>query len=133
MLNRRRLLTVLCVVILGLTTAPSTGAFVGLANRMTYLTFNQPVALPGVALGSGTYVFELAEPMNASNVVRVLSRDRSRVYYMGFTEVVDRPAGMRSDQFISFLEAPSTAPHPIKVWWLPYESTGRQFTYRHQK
>jgi hypothetical protein len=133
MLNRRRLLTACGVVILGLATAPSTGAVGSPANKMMYLTFNRPVALPGVALGSGTYIFELADPNNAWDVVRVLSRDRSRVYYTGFTQLVNRPAGMRHDQAISFSEAPPTAAQPIKVWWPQDDSMGRQFTYRDQK
>ena len=48
--------------------------------RTTYLTFSQPVQLPGVALGAGTYLFELADPDAAPGVVRVLSRDRRIAY-----------------------------------------------------
>jgi hypothetical protein len=100
---------------------------------MMYLTFNHPVALPGVALGSGTYIFELADSDNAWDVVRVLSRDRSRVYYTGFTHLIDRPAGMRRNQAISFSEAPATAAQPIAAWWPQDESTGRRFIYSDKK
>ena len=37
-------------------------------NKTTYLTFNRPVGLPGVTLGSGTYVFELPEPMSSEGL-----------------------------------------------------------------
>jgi hypothetical protein len=32
------------------------------AERTTYVKFNRSVALPGVELTAGTYIFELAEP-----------------------------------------------------------------------
>jgi hypothetical protein len=98
-------------------------------ERTMYVTFNRPVALPGVALGSGTYIFELADPIAAWNVVRVSSRDRQRVYLTAFTRVVDRPRGMSPDQVISFSEASASAPQPVRAWWPEGESTGRQFIY----
>ena len=98
-------------------------------DRMTYVKFNRPVALPGVALGAGTYIFELPDPIDAWSVVRVTSQDRRRVYLTAFTRVVDRPKGMRADQVISFGEARASEPQPIKVWWPTGESTGREFIY----
>jgi len=131
MFNRKWLLTAFVVMLLGVTMAPSTGAAAMPSyNRTMHLTFNRPVALPGVALGSGTYIFELADPMNAWNVVHVLSNDRSRVYYTGFTRVVDRPEGLRSNQAISFFEAAPNKAQPIRVWWPQDDSTGREFIYR---
>lgn len=62
-------------------------------ERTPYLTFSQPVQLPGVALAAGTYVFELADPIAAHNVVRVFGRDRRTAYFMGFTNAVERPRG----------------------------------------
>ena len=99
-------------------------------DRMTYVKFSRPVALPGVALGAGTYIFELPDPTDAWSVVRVTSRDRRHVYLTAFTRIVDRPKGMKSDQIISFGEARSSEPQPIKVWWPTGESTGREFIYQ---
>ncbi len=56
-----------------------------------YLTFNKPVSLPGVSLGSGTYIFQLLD-QSGHNVVRVLSRDRRINHYTGLTYSVDRPS-----------------------------------------
>ena len=98
-------------------------------DRMMYVTFNRPVALPGVSLGSGTYIFELPDPIGAWDIVRVSSRDRRVVFLTAFTRVVDRPHGMSPDQVISFGEAAPNVPQPIKTWWPAGESTGRQFTY----
>ena len=98
-------------------------------DRMMYVKFTRPVALPGVALGAGTYVFELPDPIDAWNVVRITSQDRHTVYLTTFTRVVERPRGLRADQVVSFREAPPSAPQPIRVWWPAGESTGREFIY----
>ena len=100
-------------------------------GHMAYLTFNQPVALPGVSLAPGTYIFELASPLDDHSLVRVSSRDRRHVYLTAFTNAVERPRNLRDDQVIVFGEAPATAPRPIAIWY-PYGiSTGREFIYRH--
>ena len=98
-------------------------------DRMMYVTFSSAVTLPGVALGSGTYIFELADPLGAWNLVRVSSHDRRHVYLTAFTRVVDRPSGMKADQTISFGEAARNAMPPITAWWPMGENTGRQFIY----
>ena len=127
MLSRKSLVTALAAVALGLVTVASTGASVT-ANHTMYLTFNRPVSLPGVSLGTGTYIFELPEPMGAHSLVRVLSRDRKIVYFTAFTYAVDRPADLPRDQRISFKETAPDMPPPIATWW-PEVSAGRQFIY----
>jgi hypothetical protein len=97
--------------------------------KTTYLTFSQPVALPGVSLGSGTYIFEIANPETTADVVRVLSRDRSISYFMGFTRAVNRPNGMARTQSVSLGESAAGVAPPITTWWPRYESTGREFVY----
>ena len=99
------------------------------AGHTMYLTVNTPVALPGVGLAPGTYIFELASPDGDPSIVRVLSRDRERVFYMGFTTLVARPAGWREDRPISLGEARPGAPVPIRTWYPAHESMGRRFVY----
>ena len=128
MFARTKFAAGLAVVMLGALLGVSTRADSN-PNKTTYLTFSAPVALPGVTLGSGTYIFELPEPGDAWTIVRVLSRDRSIVYYTGFTHPVSRPAGVSQEQMITFAEAQPNVPRPIAVWWPENESTGRQFVY----
>ena len=123
---RKRLVTALAAAILGLATTVSIGAS-ATDNHTMYLTFNQPVALPGVSLGTGTYIFEMPE-FSGHNVVRVLSRDRKLNLFTGLTHQVDRPTGLKRDHVISFAEAPPNAPQPIAIWW-PDGLAGRQFIY----
>jgi len=126
-LHRRVALGAFALALTGLVVAaPSYGGED--SSQRIELTFSKPVALPGVSLGAGTYVFERAAPNGALEVVRVSSRDRRFVYYMGFTELVNRPVG--NTPAITFSEAPKDAPLPIKEWYPTFASTGHRFLYR---
>jgi hypothetical protein len=98
-------------------------------HRTMRIVFNAPVTLPDVALAPGTYVFELANPCGDPTIVRVLSADRSTVYFSGFTRAVPRPAGRRQ-QRVSFGEARAGRPVPIATWYPVGDSSGRRFIYR---
>jgi hypothetical protein len=97
-------------------------------SRTQYLTFSKPVALPGVTLKSGTYIFELADPDAAPDVVRVLSRDRKTVLLTAFTMSIDRPTSVPLSQYVSLREVAPDRAMPITVWWSDPRS-GRQFVY----
>ena len=126
MFSHKRRVAALAAVILGLATAVSIGASVSDSHTM-YLTFNRPVSLPGVSLGSGTYIFEMLDT-SGHNAVRVLSRDRKINHFTGLTYSVNRPPDLKRDHVISFAEASPNVPQPIAVWW-PEDSAGRQFIY----
>ena len=98
------------------------------ANGMTRITFSSPVALPGVTLGAGTYVFELADPDTGRSVVLVRNKER-RICYLGMTHRVERPAGLRTDQPVLLGESPRGVPPPIKSWYPDGDNAGRQFIY----
>ncbi len=126
-MHRRAALGIFALALTGLAVAAPSDGGMDPSQRIE-LTFSKPVSLPGVSLGAGTYVFERAAPNGAVEVVRVSSRDRRFVYYMGFTELVDRPAGKTAA--ITFGEAPKDAPLPIKEWYPTFASTGHRFLYR---
>src|SRR5262249_32161086 len=109
----------------------STEATSANVSRTTYITFSQPVALPGVELSAGTYVFELANPYSSSNIVRVSSSDRSKVYLQAFTHSVHRPEGLAADRLITIGEAPRGAAPPIQAWFPTGDSIGHEFIYSH--
>jgi hypothetical protein len=109
----------------------STGAWVGSPEQTTYLTFNQRVALPGVELAPGTYIFEVANPnpLTSAAVVRVSSRDRSKHFLMAYTRTIDRPAGLPADRLVSFGEAPRGEAPPIRAWFPEGANEGHEFIY----
>jgi hypothetical protein len=116
--------------VLGLLAVGVTTQAVTLAERTTFLTFNRPIALPGIALGTGTYIFELAEPLSNNAIVRVSSADRQRVYLTAFTYPIVRPADMPRGQVVTFGESVNGAPKPITAWFPENSDTGREFIYR---
>jgi hypothetical protein len=95
------------------------------ANR---LTFSRSVALPGVTLPAGSYTFELVDP--STGMVRVVSPDRRRAYFMGFTIAVRRPSTLSATQPIVLREAPAGAAPPIAAWYPIGTNLGREFLYR---
>src|SRR3982074_1203969 len=85
-------------VVLALIVAAASGHASDMYPR-TSLTFSKEVSLPGVTLAPGTYVFEVANPLSSSNVVRVRSKEDYRhVYFTGFTYRIDRPAGPNANR-----------------------------------
>src|SRR5678816_358546 len=85
------------------------GSMTGHASRSrTYLTFNQRVALPGVTLEKGTYVFERIG--TGEDVVRVTSRDGHHVYLAALTSEVERPAGLPWTTQVVFTESAAGTP-----------------------
>ena len=125
-ITRRGILAVLGLALVGLVAAAPGDAGVD-SHRTTELTFNRPFSLPGVTLGAGTYIFERASE-NAIEVVRVSSRDRRSVYYMGFTQLVEKPRGVASP--VTFGEAPAGSASPVRAWYPTGTNTGHRFLYR---
>ena len=106
----------------------SAGAMVN-AKKTTYFTFSKSVQLPGVALPAGTYIFEVVNPFTGSDVVSVLSRDRSKLYLLRITNRIDRPRTGALKPVVLLGEGPSGNPPPIKAWFPDGETSGRAFIY----
>ncbi len=105
------------------------------SNLMTltmtnHLTFWTPVSLPGVTLAAGTYVFEAGPGGTNPNIVRVLSPNRQKLFYLGFTvPIVRSPDGEPS--VLTFGEAANSAAAPILAWYPVGSNQGHEFLYRH--
>jgi hypothetical protein len=124
----RRIIVAFGVALFTVAATASLGAWG--SHRTTYVTFNRSVALPGVELTAGTYIFELAAPDQHQNLVRVLSRDRRTTYLTQFTYTVQRPQNLDPKRMITFHEAPRGSAIPVNAWFPEHEPTGRQFIYR---
>src|SRR5919112_1416514 len=57
-------------------------------DKTTYVTFSAPVALPGVTLPPGDYMFKLLNSQVNRNIVQIFNHDRSKL----FATVVAIPA-----------------------------------------
>ena len=124
---RKSVLVACGVVIVGLLAPGSGSARTTAWSHANHLTFSGPVALPGVSLARGTYTFEELE--GTSKIVRVVSRDGSRVYFMGFTREVARPAGTPADRLVTLTETPAGIPPQVDTWYPLGASSGHQFIY----
>jgi hypothetical protein len=118
-------LVVVCAVLFGVAAA---GAGT-LANHRNELTFSGPVALPGVSLAAGSYIFEILDPNASTDVVVVRNSDHTLVFYMGLTRRIDRPASLPRGRLVTFGEATRGAPSPISAWYPVGESRGYEFLY----
>jgi hypothetical protein len=97
---------------------------VGSANDF-YLTFSSPIALPGVSLGPGTYVFR----REASGVLRVLNAERRQTYLLAFTIPVQRGADLDKYE-IRFIEPlVEGAPYRVSAWFAPGSTLGQELLY----
>jgi hypothetical protein len=129
MFNRRIALTALVLALVTVFTAPSMQAGATLTN-VNRVTFNRPVALPGVILLPGSYAFEAGAMGMNPNIVRVTSSDYQKLYFVGFTNRVARPATMTSNEVVSLGEASIGEPTPIRAWYPIGSRSGHEFLYR---
>ena len=121
---RKSLLTMAGVAIIGVLATASAHAFM---NTRNFLTFNGPIALPGVTLPAGTYTFRnLSE--HDKNVVQVLNKAETKSYYIGITTPVSRPR-QDTELLVTIGEAPAGQVRPIKAWFPRGETVGHGFIY----
>lgn len=100
----------------------------GPSDYRTFFTFNQPVALPGVTLPPGTYLFRLVDVNGSRRLVQVLSEDARRAY----TTLLAIPSQRYeppAEPEVRFLETAANMPAAIKTWWYPGNPIGWEFIY----
>jgi hypothetical protein len=106
-------------------TAPSAAQPV---DKRTLFTFRAPVAMPGVTLAPGTYLFRLADPTSSSNVIQVLDSEGKKPFGMFFAARAERIEAASAPE-LRFMETPAGTPAAIKTWWYPGERAGYEFVY----
>ena len=102
----------------------------GRVDQLTYLTFNRPVALPGVTLAAGTYAFEVRTPYTSGNIILVRDRARQKELYSGFTYRTPRPQNWSEKRQIVLGESAQGEPAPILAWYPVDNEMGFEFIYR---
>jgi hypothetical protein len=91
-----------------------------------YLTFSAPIAIPGVSLAAGTYLF--TRP--TANILRVTSQDRRIAYAMLHTTPQMRANVSDRHEIIFGEPLAEGAPRRIVAWFLPGETRGHELMYR---
>jgi hypothetical protein len=98
------------------------------SNKLTYLTFSKSVQLPGVMLPAGKYRFELADPDDSRQVIKVQTEDGKKqlAMLMSIPHQLSRPT---KDPLVLFAETPAREPDAVKAFVYPGESIGYEFIY----
>jgi hypothetical protein len=96
-------------------------------DKRTYFTFSGPVAVPGVTLPAGQYLFRLADS-SSRDVVQVLSAD-GKIPYAQFFAYRPQRFDPARDPEIRFMETAPGMPAAVRTWWYPNERTGYEFVY----
>jgi hypothetical protein len=97
-------------------------------DRLTKFTFNQPIAVPGVTLPAGTYVFKLADPSTERKIVQILDADTMQSYAL-----LQAAPRYRSESgaaaALTLVDTGPGMPAAVHVWWPFGESMGFEFLY----
>ncbi len=116
------------MLVLGLLVAASSHVWAfGHENK---LTFSRAVSLPGVVLPAGAYSFDVVDAGATLDVVVVRNADRTKLFYTGFTNLIERPTNLPKNAIVTFGEARANEPPPITTWYEMGSSTGHEFLYR---
>jgi hypothetical protein len=103
------------------------GSAIALGSHENQLRFNRPVSLPGVVLPAGSYSFDTL--WDNPNLVIVRNKERSKVFYMGFTTQALRPEGMSPKTAVTLGEVKANEVPPITTWYEIGRALGHEFRY----
>lgn len=96
-------------------------------NKVTVVTFSNPVEVPGKVLPAGTYVWKIANSQDRQ-VVQIFTQDQRNILAT-IEAVPDYRAQTTDKTVISFEERPSGEPEAVRSWFYPGENYGVHFVY----
>ena len=110
--------------------APRAAAQAGPEDKRVFFTFSGPVAVPGVTLPAGKYLFRLPTTIASGerHVMQVLSADGKNSYAMFFGISANRTDYPATPE-IRFMETAAGMPAAVKTWWYPGNKAGYEFIY----
>jgi LPXTG-motif cell wall-anchored protein len=99
-------------------------------DKRVFFTFSGPVAVPGVTLPAGKYLFRLPTTIASGqrHVMQVLSSDGRNSYAMFFGISANRTDYPAKPE-IRFMETAAGMPAAVKTWWYPGDKSGYEFIY----
>lgn len=98
-------------------------------SEKTYLTFSQPIEIPGVTLPAGTYEFKLVTSWAGNkDIIRVSDKAGSHVYATIITIPNYRPVA--SDKtVVMYRERVTNSSVAVRDWYYPGHRYGHEFVY----
>jgi LPXTG-motif cell wall-anchored protein len=102
-------------------------------NKKTFVTFNQPVEVPGgVVLPAGGYVFKLLDSASNRHIVQIFNEDQNHVYATVLA-IPNYRLRVTGKTVITFTERPAGEPPAIKAWFYPGDNFGQEFVYKKRR
>jgi hypothetical protein len=101
-------------------------------NKVTVVTFSQPVEIPGQILPAGTYTIKLVNIGSERHVVQFLAADGIKVIatVLAINDWRLHPTG---DTVMKFAETSGDNPEALKAWFYPGDNFGQEFVYPKQR
>jgi len=98
-------------------------------DKLTVVTFNEPVEIPGKVLPAGTYVFKLLDSQSDRNIVQIFTQDQKQLVatILAIPDYRLKPAGKT---VVTFEERPSGSPEALHSWFYPGDNYGFEFVYK---
>jgi hypothetical protein len=124
--NKLRIITVCLVALTALLGVSNVNA--DDRNKATKLTFSEPVEVPGVALGAGTYWFQLADFRGNRDIVQIWNEDHTQLIAT-ILAIPDYRKHTTDSPVVKFDERPTGTPEAIQAWFYPGDKLGQEFVY----
>jgi hypothetical protein len=98
------------------------------SQKRTSVTFDQPVAVPGMVLPAGKYTFTALDLTGFQHVVQIWNGDKSKLIttVLAISNYRLKRAG---ETIIEFGERPAGEPQALKAWFYPSYNHGFEFVY----
>jgi hypothetical protein len=127
-MNRLKVVaTIFCFSLTAL--AFSAGVNADAWNKKTFVTFSQPVEVPGdVVLPAGAYVFKLLDSASNRHIVQIFNEDQNHIYATVLA-IPNYRLQVTGKTVITFVERPAGEPQAIKAWFYPGDNFGQEFVY----
>ena len=96
-------------------------------DKLTILTFNDPVEIPGQVLPAGTYAFRLLDTPDR-RVVQIFTEDQMQLLatVQAIPDYRLKPTG---DTVVTFEERAPGKPQALHAWFYPGDNSGFEFVY----
>ncbi len=97
-------------------------------NKLTKLTLNEPVAIPGKVLQCGDYWLRMADTPSNRRIVQIWNEDQSQLESEIVTVPIYRNVPTGDTKFTYWEQRVGTAP-ALRAWYYPGDNYGQQFEY----
>lgn len=125
----KRVVFTLCLTLLAMAITP--GVKADAQNKLTKVSFSQPVEIPGVGaqvLPAGIYVFKLLDSQSDRHIVQILNESQSHVFAT-ILAIPNFRLQSTDKTVMTFRERAAGTPEALRAWFYPGNNWGQEFVY----